>query len=128
MKASDIHSLQQQIQNAIKMEFSTHSDHRCSDIQHSAQKLKIDTLSTFFSLKEAITQKSSEVCFRRSIFTRPFFLYCVVESPSVGLAMHFSFTLYNTLTDATKNPITISWFYTHSDIQGGSNMTGTVCV
>jgi hypothetical protein len=32
------------------------------------------------------------------------------------LVIHFSFTLYNILTDSIKNPITIGWFYTHFDI------------
>lgn len=45
----------------------------------------------FFNCQEAVTQ---EICFRKPIFINFLFLYCAVDSPYVGLALHFSFILY----------------------------------
>jgi hypothetical protein len=54
----------------------------------SVRKLKVDALSMFFNHQEDINRKQR---FRRSMFVSS--LYFSVDSPSVGLAVHFS-TLY----------------------------------
>jgi hypothetical protein len=62
--------------------------HTCSLLHWG---LRWTLLIIFFNLQEAITQKPS---FRRPIFTELFFSYCVVGSPFVGMAVHFSFIWY----------------------------------
>jgi len=71
--------------------FSSDSGNHCSDVQHPALKLKVDTSRIFFSLQKAETRKHGPdgLC---SIF---FFLYCGVDSSFLGVEVHFSFTLCN---------------------------------
>ena len=72
--------------------FSSNSGNHCSDVQLPGLKLKVDTLrfSSVFS-RPKLGKHGPEGL--RSIFF--FFLYCGVDSPFLGVEVHFSFTLYN---------------------------------
>ena len=49
------------------------------------------TLNIFFNYQEAVIWKS---CCRKPTFTKHFSLCCGLDAPSLGLAMHYSFTLF----------------------------------
>jgi hypothetical protein len=61
-----------------------------TDVQRPAMELKMDALNIFFNRQEVLTRTP---WFTRSLFILCFSLYCCVHSPSVGFALHFSFTL-----------------------------------
>jgi hypothetical protein len=58
------------------------SGNHCTDVQRPALKHYVHTFSIFFILQEAARHKP---CYRR-----PSFLYCGVDSPSLGMTAHFS--------------------------------------
>jgi hypothetical protein len=69
------------------LEFSSESGNQFSDLLRPALKLKVDTSAIFFNHHEVLTGRP---CFRRHIFIIHFWSwFSVVDSSSVGLAMHF---------------------------------------
>jgi hypothetical protein len=66
--------------------FSSDSGNHRSDVQRPALKLNVDTSRIYFSLQKAETRKTRS---RGRMFK--FFLYCGVDSPFLGVEVHFFF-------------------------------------
>ena len=72
------------------LELSSEWGGYCSDMQHPELTLKVNTLNIFYNRHEA----NSKNMLQKACVFKIFFFYCGMDS-SVGLAVHFSFPLYN---------------------------------
>lgn len=70
------------------------------------------TLIIFFNPQDAGTRKP---CLRRPVFYNIFFLHCGLDSPSVGLALHFSFALSMLACKACGR--TLDWMFLRYSLQ-----------
>jgi hypothetical protein len=82
------------MRHAQHLEFSCRSDIHSSGVQSPALKFKVDTY--FRHYLQPSEGHNSETTLQKAYvhITFFFFLYCGADSPSLGLAVHFSFTLY----------------------------------
>jgi len=74
------------------LEFCSQSCNQFPYVQHPAFKLKVDTSSTFFHIQEATIKKDMllKIYFHGRVF------FCSgIDSPPVGLTVHFSLNLYH---------------------------------
>jgi hypothetical protein len=72
------------------LELSSQSGNHRAVLRSPVLKLKVGTSKICFKFQEVL---SLNQCFRHPVHTLYFFLYFGVDSPTVGLAIHFPFTV-----------------------------------